>query len=92
MQNILDLNPDVLDNVASVIENYIKQQNGLIEDYLSKMVNLQKEWNDDETIGKVLIEIRMIVNVMEEIESEILKIYPKFFREKAQEIRVRPTI
>ena len=92
MQNILDLNPDVLDNVANIIENYIKMQNGLIEDYLSKMVNLQREWNDDETIGKVLAEIRMIVKVMEEIEGEILRVYPKFFRDKAQEIRIRPTL
>ena len=91
MQDIMNLNPDVLDNVADVIEKYISIQNKTIEDYVDRMHNLQREWDDDETIGKILNEIRLIVNVITDIEDEILKTYPKYFRERAQEIRKRPS-
>ena len=91
MQDIMNLNPDVLENVADVIEKYISIQNKTIEDYVDRMHNLQREWDDDETIGKILNEIRLIVNVITDIEDEILKTYPKYFRERAQEIRKRPS-
>ncbi len=90
MQDIMNLNPDVLDNVADVIEKYILLQNKIIEEYVDHMHGLQREWDDDETIGKVLAEIRQIVNKITDVEDEILKTYPKYFREKANEIRMRP--
>lgn len=92
MQDIMNLNPDVLDNIADIIEKYILMQNKIIEDYVGNMHNLQREWDDDETIGKILDEIRLIVNEILDVEDEILKTYPKYFRERAEEIRKRPKL
>lgn len=92
MQDIMNLNPDVLDNIADIIEKYILMQNKIIEDYVGNMYNLQREWDDDETIGKILDEIRSIVNEISDVEDEILKTYPKYFRERAEEIRKRPKL
>lgn len=90
MQDIMNLNPDVLDNVADAIEKYIFLQNKIIDEYVDNMHGLQKDWDDAETIGKVLFEIRQIVKTIIDVEDEILRVYPKYFREKANEIRMRP--
>ena len=91
MQDIMNLNPDILDNIAELIEKYIRFQNKIVDDYVDKMHSLQREWDDDETIGKILSEIKRIVDVITDIEDEILRIYPNYFRNKAEEIRRRPS-
>ena len=48
------------------------------------------EWQDDETIGKLLQEIRMLSNSVDKV-MDIMRIkYPEYFKKQAEIIRQRP--
>ncbi len=86
----LSLDPDVLETTASIIEGYCSRQTDIMDSYLSDTTSLSSEWSDDQTLGKLLEEIKIlrgnVVNVMNEIRGA----YPSFFRKKAEQIRSRP--
>lgn len=87
----LKLDPNLLDETAQAITNYCNMQNQVIEDYLSKMSALQGQWTDDQTIGPLLEEIRNLKTSVVELMGQINGYYPGYFRQKAEEIRNRPT-
>lgn len=89
---ILNLNPDTLDSVANIVEAYCKKQISIMDEYLSKTGSLSSGWSDDQTIGQLLKEINNLKRQVESISNEIQSSYPRYFRDKAEQIRRRPTI
>lgn len=86
----LELSPQALDTTATIIELYCKKQMSIMTEYLTLTSSLSSDWTDHETLGSLLEEINRLKNNVENIMSEILSVYPKFFREKAEQIRRRP--
>lgn len=87
---ILDLNPDVLESTASIIVEYCNTQKNIMAEYMGNTSALSSEWTDDQTLGPLLEEIKQMREAVEDIMDEILSIYPKYFRNKAEQIRNRP--
>ena len=88
----LVLDDKALDEIANFIVLYCNSQQGIINDYLQKMNSLSSEWRDDETMGKVLQEVRMLTNSVERIMDTIRLKYPQYFRERAELIRAKNNI
>lgn len=88
--DIFDLNPDVLDTTASIIEGYCVRQREIMDGYLGDVSSLSSEWDDDKTMGSMLLEIRQMKSTVESLMDEIRSTYPAFFRQKAEQIRNRP--
>ena len=88
--DILDLNPEVLESTASIIEGYCNRQKAIMADYLGNTSSLSSDWTDDQTLGPLLEEIKQMKSSVEGIMDEILSIYPNYFRGKAEQIRNRP--
>lgn len=86
----MDLDPNVLDMTATIIENYCKKQQEIMDSYLSDISGLTGEWDDDKTMGTMLEEIRQMQTAVEGVMDEIRRTYPGFFRQKAEQIRQRP--
>ena len=89
MSNI-EIDPEVLDTTATIVEGYCNRQKTIMEDYLSNASALASDWTDDKTLGPLLEEIRTIKNNVTTLMDEIRTKYPRYFREKAEEIRNRP--
>ena len=89
--SVLDLDPNVLEKTATIIEDYCRRQQSIMDDYLNKTSSLSYEWTDDKTLGTLLEEIKLLRNRVVDVMNEIRNIYPRFFIEKADEIRHRPT-
>ena len=88
--DVLELDPQVLDATADIISIYCMKQKLIMDDYMRKMQSLSYEWQDDETIGKLLQEIRALSNSVDKV-MDILKIkYPEYFKKQAEIIRQRP--
>ena len=90
--DVLDLDPAVLDSTASIVEGYCSRQKAIMDDYLREAASLSSEWTDDQTLGPLLEEIRRMRNSVTTVMDEISARYPKYFREKAEQIRQRPTM
>ena len=88
----LVLDDKILEDIANFIVIYCNNQHGIIEDYLQKMNSLSNEWRDDETMGKVLLEVRTLTNSVERIMDTIRFKYPQYFRQKAELIRAKNNI
>ncbi len=88
----LVLDDKILEDIANFIVLYCNNQQGIIEDYLQKMNSLSSEWRDDETMGKVLLEVRTLTNSVERIMDTIRLKYPQYFRERAELIRAKNNI
>lgn len=86
----LVLDDKALEEIANIVVQYCSTQRGIIRDYLQKMNGLSSEWQDDETMGKVLNEVRMLSNSVERIMDTVQFKYPQYFRERAALIRSRP--
>ncbi len=88
--DILDLDPEVLDVTASIVEGYCDRQASIMNEYVSNTSALSSEWTDDQTFGLLLDEVKRlkdsVVTLMEEIRGK----YPQYFRERANYIRNRP--
>ena len=90
--DIFDLNPEVLDTTAAIIEGYCGKQREIMQDYLSNVSSLTTEWDDDKTMGGLLQEIRQMKQSVEALMDDIRSVYPDFFRRKAEQIRRRPKL
>lgn len=88
----LELDDKVLDDIANFIVIYCNTQQGIMNDYLQKMNSLSYEWRDDETMGKVLQEVRMLSNSVDKIMDIIRFKYPQYFKKRAEQIRARNNI
>ena len=88
----LILDDKVLEEIANFIIMYCNNQQVIINDYLQKMNSLSYEWRDDETMGKVLQEVRVLTNNVERIMDLIRFKYPQYFREKAELQRAKNNI
>lgn len=95
MENQFDelaLDDKALEQIANLVVMYCNNQQGIINEYLQRMNSLSNEWQDDETMGKVLQEVRLLSNNIEKIMDIIRFKYPQYFRKKAEEIRARNNI
>ena len=88
--DILDLDPSVLDDTASIVENYCARQTAIMDEYVNNTSSLGAEWTDDQTFGTMLEEVKRLKNGVVEIMDEIRGTYPQYFRERADYIRRRP--
>lgn len=88
--NILKLDPNVLEQTADIIELYCLKQMEIMDSYLKNISYLTNEWEDDETLGKIIEEIRILKSQVGTVMDEINEVYPKYFKEKAEFIRRRP--
>lgn len=88
----LVLDDKALEEIANFIILYCNNQQVIINDYLQKMNSLSNEWRDDETMGKVLQEVRVLTNNVERIMDLIRFKYPQYFREKAELQRAKNNI
>lgn len=87
----LILDPNSLYAIADVICGYCARQKELLDAYYSQIMTLESEWRDDETFGSIAQEINILKNNAIIALDEINETYPKYFREKAQQILARPT-
>ena len=88
--DILELNPDVLDAVANIVEGYCSKQKSIMDTYLGNTAALSAEWTDDQTLGTMLEEIKHLKSNVEAVMDEIRATYPAYFRDRANYIRSRP--
>lgn len=88
--DILDLDPTVLESTATIVEGYCNRQKSIMDEYLSSISSLSSEWTDDQTLGPLLEEIKRMKSSVTTIMDEISATYPKYFRDKAEQIRNRP--
>lgn len=86
----LNLDPRVLDATADIISAYCMKQKLIMDEYMRKMQSLSYEWKDDETIGRLLQEIRTLALSVERVMETIRIKYPDYFRKQAEIIRQRP--
>ena len=86
----LALDSHVLDATADIISIYCMKQKLIMDEYMRKMQSLSYEWQDDETIGRLLQEIRALSSSVDKV-MDIMRIkYPEYFRKQAEIIRQRP--
>lgn len=90
--DILDLDPAVLESTATIVEGYCHRQKSIMDDYLNSTSSLSSEWTDDQTLGPLLEEIRRMKNIVTTLMDEISATYPRYFRDKAEQIRNRPKL
>lgn len=88
----LVLDDKALEEIANLVVLYCNNQQGIINEYLQRMNSLSNEWQDDETMGKVLQEVRVLTNNVERIMDLIRFKYPQYFREKAELQRAKNNI
>lgn len=88
--DVLDLDPAVLEATAAIVEGYCNRQKSIMDDYLSSASSLSSEWTDDQTLGPLLEEIKRMKNNVITLMDEIRATYPRYFRDKAEQIRNRP--
>lgn len=88
----LKLDPQVLENTASLIIIYCQKQKLIMDEYLRQISRLQSEWDDDQTFGKVIQEIRQLEKSVNDIMDMIRYKYPEYFIQLAQNIRQRPKL
>ena len=88
--DVLDLDPVVLESTATIVEGYCNRQKSIMDDYLRNTSSLSSEWTDDQTLGPLLEEIKRMKSSVTNIMDEIRATYPKYFRDKAEQIRNRP--
>lgn len=88
--DILDLDPAVLESTATIVEGYCNRQKSIMDEYLSSTSSLSSEWTDDQTLGQLLEGIKRMKSSVTTIMDEIRATYPKYFRDKAEQIRNRP--
>ena len=88
--DVLHFDPEVLEGVAAVIEGYCARQKSIMDDYLRNVSSLSSEWTDDKTLGTLLEEIVQMKLSVVTLMDEIKRVYPKYFRDKAEQIRNRP--
>ncbi len=88
--DLLQLDPKVLEETAEMIQKYCYIQKELMNAYLNRAANLNSEWTDEETIQPMLEEIKMLNNKVSALMEEIESYYPRYFKDKAEEIRMRP--
>ena len=90
MDDLLKLDPEVLEATAGVIERYCEGQMAIMNEYLNNTTSLGSEWTDDQTFGSLLEEVRRIKSSVEQVMAEIKGVYPQYFRGRAAYIRSRP--
>lgn len=88
----LELSPEALETCANLIVLYCTRQKGVLNDYLNKMRTLSSEWQDEETIGKLMQEIILYKKQLDSMMDTMILKYPEYFRKKAETIRRRPTL
>ena len=88
--DVLDLDPAVLESTAAIVEGYCNRKKSIIDDYLSSTSSLSSDWTDDQTLGPLLEEIKRMKNNVTTLMDEIRATYPRYFRDKAEQIRNRP--
>lgn len=88
----LKLDPQVLENTADLIVLYCLKQKSIMDEYLRQISRLQNEWDDDQTFGKVIQEIRQLQKSVNDIMDMIRYKYPQYFKQLAQNIRERPKL
>lgn len=88
--DILELDYQVLEDTAAIIVGYCNEQKSIMSEYMRKVSSLSSEWTDDQTLGPLLEEICRMKNSVTDVMNEIMATYPKYFREKAEQIRNRP--
>ena len=84
-----DLVPAVLESTAAIVEGYCNRQKSIMDDYLSSTSSLSSDWTDDQTLGPLLEEIKRMRNNVTTLMDEIRATYPRYFRDKAEQIRNR---
>jgi len=89
--NILSLDADVLERTAEMIEKYATCQVNLMTDYYGVMRRLNDEWQD-KSLDKLLEEIKRQCSKVSDMMEEICRLYPGYFRMKADSIRVKDAI
>jgi len=86
----LTLNAEVLTATADIITVYTNKQKQIMRDYLSKIIALIPNWNDDETFSPLISEINKLKNEVTTKMEIIESTYPSYFRAKAESISSRP--
>lgn len=89
MDNLL-LDAETLFSTADIVDNYCARQRETINVYYAQIMALESEWEDDETFGGIVEEIRRLRSQTLAIIEQVHTTYPKYFRERAQQIIARP--
>lgn len=90
--DVFDLNPEVLETTATIVEGYCKKQCEIMDDYMSYISSLSSEWDDDVTMGKLLEEIRQMRHSVENVMDEIRANYPGYFRKRPNRSATDPNL
>lgn len=86
----LNLSPEALEATAGIIESYCAKQKSIMDKYVSSASSLSSGWQDDQTYGALLAEIKSLRSSVCGIMDEILTSYPQYFRSRAEQIKNRP--
>lgn len=89
MDNLL-LDAETLFSTADIVDNYCARQRETINIYYAQIMALESEWADDETFGSIVKEIGRLKSQTLAIIEQVHMTYPKYFRERAQQIIARP--
>ena len=86
----LVLDAESLFNIADVIDGYCAKQREVVNVYYAQIMALESEWRDDETFGSMVEELTSLRNKAIAAIEEVYEVYPKYFRNRAQQILDRP--
>ena len=86
----LVLDAESLLNIADIIDGYCAKQREVVNVYHAQIMALESEWRDDETFGTMVEELNALRTQALEILDEVYETYPKYFRDRAQQIMERP--
>ncbi len=89
--NLLSFDADILEQTAEMIEKYATNQVNLMVDYYGEMRRLNAEWQDD-SLDKLLAEIKGQCSRVCDMMEDICRLYPGYFRMKADIIRSKDAI
>lgn len=86
----LVLDADTLFGIADVIDGYCAKQREVVNVYYAQIMALESEWRDDETFGSLIEELNSLKTQALALIEEVYENYPKYFRNRAQQILERP--
>lgn len=86
----LILDPDALSNIADILDGYCAKQREIVNVFYAQIMALESEWRDDETFGSLVEELDSLRAQAISILDEVYETYPKYFRQRAQQILERP--
>ena len=83
----MKIDPNVIEFFISVIDNYSREQEEILNDYISKMKRIYNDWDDPEGYVEMMKEMEHVSKKSIKILEQIRTTYKKFYYDEVLDIR-----